>query len=262
MQIIVASCYSIGTQFMIPPKISIITVSYNAEYFIERTIKSVITQTYKNIEYIIVDGASTDNTVSIIRRYEPYLSRWISEKDKSHYDAMNKGLRIATGDYVWYMNAGDCIHDENTLENIISKSDHEDFIYGDTIRVKENGEQRGYHKQKPKEADLSYSSFINGMVICHQSMMVKRSKAPEYAIEPWKVSNDIEWAIRMLKSCQTYKDTDIVWCRYLDGGISDKRRLQGVKERFDICRKHFGLMPTLAEQVKILYQIIKRGRLS
>jgi glycosyltransferase involved in cell wall biosynthesis len=241
---------------MITPKISIITVSYNAEIFLERTIKSVIAQTYKNIEYIIVDGASTDGTVSLIKQYEIYISNWISEKDKGHYDAMNKGLKMATGDYVWFMNAGDRIYDENTLENIISKSDNEDFIYGDTVRVKENGQQRGYHKQKPKDTNLSYRSFINGMVICHQSMMVKRSKAPEYDIAHWRVSNDIEWAIRVLKNCHTYNDTDIIWCRYLDGGISDRHRLQGLIERFDICRRHFGLIPALAAQVNILFHII------
>ncbi|MES2734537.1 MAG: glycosyltransferase family 2 protein [Bacteroidota bacterium] len=245
-----------------PPKVSIITVCYNAENFLERTIQSVIAQTYPNIEYIVVDGASKDNTVALIKQYEKHITRWISEKDQSHFDAMNKGLRLATGDYIWYMNAGDCIYEASTLENIVRQSTNEDFIYGDTVIVTEEGMQRDWHKTKPSDKKLSYKSFINGMIICHHSMMVKRSKAVEYALEPWKVSNDIDWTIRVLKNCNTYLDTDIIWCKYLEGGISAKNRMQSVKERFDIARKHFGLVPTLFEQVKILVQMMNRGRLS
>ena len=244
------------------PKVSIITVCYNAEQFIERTIQSVVAQTYPHVEYIVVDGASKDNTTALIRQYEPRIARWISEKDRSHFDAMNKGLRLATGDYVWYMNAGDCIRQPTTLEDILRQSNGEDFIYGDAVIVTEEGGQRPWHKKKPSDKDISYQTFINGMVICHHAMMVRRSKAVEYALQPWKVSNDLDWVIRVTKDCRSFRATELIWCNYLEGGISAKNRLRSVEERFDICVKHFGIVPTLAEQAKILFQLVQRGRLS
>ena len=93
-------------------KVSIITISYNAEKTLEQTIKSVINQTYKNIEYIIIDGGSTDNTLNIINNNEAKITKWISEPDKGLYDAMNKGAELAQGDYLIFMNAGDTFVDE------------------------------------------------------------------------------------------------------------------------------------------------------
>ena len=92
------------------PKFSVITVTYNAEAVLEDTIQSVISQTYRHVEYIIVDGASKDKTVEIIKQYESGIASWISEPDKGLYDAMNKGLKLATGDYVWFLNAGDTLY--------------------------------------------------------------------------------------------------------------------------------------------------------
>ncbi|MBC7920790.1 MAG: glycosyltransferase [Ferruginibacter sp.] len=244
------------------PKISIITVCYNAEQFIERTLRSVIAQTYPDVEYIVVDGASKDNTVALIRQYEPRIARWVSEPDGGIYDAMNKGLRLATGDYVWYMNAGDCLREATTVEDILRQSNGEDFVYGDAVIVTEEGGQRPWHKKKPPDKNLSYKTFINGMVICHQAMMVRRSKAVAYATEPWKVSSDLDWVIRVTRDCRSFRATDLVWCNYLEGGLSAKNRLQSVRERFDICVRHFGIVPTLAEQGRILFQLIRRGRLS
>lgn len=242
------------------PRISIITVCFNAEKYIERTILSVIGQTYKNVEYIVVDGASKDGTVQTIKKYEQHISHWISEKDKSLYDAMNKGLHMATGDYIWYMNAGDCIYDDSTLETIAGKMNGEDFVYGDAVIVNESGDQRPWHKKKPGQSEISYRSFINGMVICHHAMMVKRELVAEYALGPWKLSSDIDWVIRTLKNCKTYLDTETIWCRYLEGGLSEVKRPKSLMERFSISRKHFGLIPTLLQQVKIIFQFIRRGR--
>ena len=124
------------------PKFSIITVTYNAAAVLEDTIQSIITQTYKNVEYIIVDGASTDGTLKIIERYRPHIHTVISEKDNGLYDAMNKGLALATGDYVCFLNAGDCLHEDDTLQNMVhsvieaecmhTENDVPDVIYGET----------------------------------------------------------------------------------------------------------------------------------
>ena len=100
------------------PTFSIVTVCYNAEAELEDTIQSVIAQTYRHVEYIIVDGASKDGTLAIIERYKGRIARVVSEPDKGLYDAMNKGLRLATGDYVCFLNAGDCFHEDSTLQRM------------------------------------------------------------------------------------------------------------------------------------------------
>ncbi|MCB0642106.1 MAG: glycosyltransferase, partial [Phaeodactylibacter sp.] len=101
------------------PKISVITVVYNAVDLLEDTLLSVLNQTYDNIEYVVVDGASTDGTTEIVHRYKDRIDRWVSEPDKGLYNAMNKGLAMATGDFVWFMNAGDHIYSPDTLEKAV-----------------------------------------------------------------------------------------------------------------------------------------------
>jgi len=244
-----------------PPKVSIITVCYNAERFIERTVLSVINQTYSNVEYIIIDGNSKDKTVELIKKYQSKVSRFTSEPDQGIYDAMNKGLRAATGDYVWFINAGDCIYNERTLENIMKQANNEDFIYGQAERVDENGNTRGWHKKTPSAEELSAKSFLNGMVICHQSMLVKRVIAPEFNTS-WMIANDIDWAIRIMMRTKSRKYLDFFFCRFLDGGASADKRMKALKERFIISKKYFGLLPTLLAHVKIGVQALRRGSIS
>ena len=103
------------------PKVTIVTVTYNAEEYLEQTIKSVIKQDYPNIEYIIIDGASSDRTVEIIKEYQKYISYWTSEPDSGIYDAMNKGIDIATGEWINFMNAGDSFVEKNTISKVVKK---------------------------------------------------------------------------------------------------------------------------------------------
>ena len=122
-------------------KVSIITVSFNAVGAIEETILSVLGQKYENKEYIIIDGGSTDGTLDIIRKYSDNLYYWISEKDEGIYDAMNKGIAIATGDWINFMNAGDTFFSCNTLSDVFAVNDYEgiDVIYGNSISIDRNG---------------------------------------------------------------------------------------------------------------------------
>ena len=125
------------------PKISIVTVVYNGEETIEETILSVKNLSYSNVEYIIIDGGSTDETLNIIKKYEDKIDYWISEKDNGIYDAMNKGIKKATSEFVIFMNGGDTFFDENVLANIEKDLTNDfDIYYGDNYKVKENGAKR------------------------------------------------------------------------------------------------------------------------
>lgn len=127
-------------------KVSVITVCFNAIDTIEETILSVLGQKYENKEYIIIDGGSTDGTLDIIRKYSDSLYYWVSEKDKGIYDAMNKGIAIATGDWINFMNAGDYFCSCNTLSDVFSVNDYEglDVIYGNSILKDKNGVLKKY----------------------------------------------------------------------------------------------------------------------
>ncbi len=218
----------------------------------ERTLQSVIKQTYPNIEYIIVDGNSKDKTLEIVKKYQKHISKWISEEDKGLYDAMNKGIRLATGEYVQFLNAGDELAYETVLEEIMEKCAGADFIYGYTLRVNEDKSQMtGWHKKTPAPEELSDKSFLNGMVICHQAMLVKRSIAPEYDLQ-WKLSGDIDWSIRTLQKTKTKCLFDSVMIYFLEGGVSDAQRKKSLKERWKLLQKHFGFFPTLNSHLKIV----------
>lgn len=225
------------------PTISIITVCYNAEQLIERTIKSIAEQTYKNIEYVIIDGASKDNTLTIADNYASKFNKMIivSEPDKGIYDAMNKGLQKATGEYVWFMNAGDCIYEPTTLEHIISKN-HPDVIYGDTMIVDESGKELGLRRLRPPKK-LTWKSFRKGMLVCHQSILVKRSIAPDYDLQ-YKMVADIDWVIRVLKAAKTIKNTHRILSRFLEGGFSKQNERKSWTDRYDVMVNHYGYLQT------------------
>lgn len=156
------------------PKFSIITVTYNAGELLEDTIQSVITQTYKNIEYIIIDGKSTDNTLEIIDRYRNHIQTVVSEPDKGLYDAMNKGIAKATGDYICFLNAGDELHEDDTLQlmvhSLTSLTELPDVIYGETAIVDKEGHFLRMRRLSTPE-NLTWKSFKRGMVVCHQAFL-------------------------------------------------------------------------------------------
>lgn len=238
------------------PVISIITVCYNAEQEIQQTLQSVLNQTYNPIEYIIIDGASTDNTLKIIEPYRDRLSHFISEPDNGIYDAMNKGLNHAKGQYVNFMNAGDIFKCSNTVNNLMEKSDHSDLIYGLAEVITKDGHIRPWHKRTPSSKEISYRSFLSGMVICHQCFIAKRELVPLYETKKWSISNDIDWSIRLMKRVKTAYFFNEIICTFLDGGISDKKRKKALIERFSILVHHFGFFPAVIEQIKTIFRRI------
>src|SRR5699024_3500796 len=156
-----------------------ITVVFNNAKDIEYTIQSVLNQSYEHVEYIIVDGLSTDGTLDILNKYRAQIDILISEKDKGIYDAMNKGLEQATGGYVLFLNSGDAFYDKNTLSAIFTDSEGADIYYGETKLIDENRKIIGDRRHKTPEK-FTWKSFRYGMNICHQAIFIKRAIAPKY----------------------------------------------------------------------------------
>ena len=232
------------------PKFSIITVTYNADTVLEDTIQSIITQTYKNVEYIIVDGASTDNTLKIIERYRQHIHTVLSEPDKGLYDAMNKGLKLATGDYVCFLNAGDCLHEDDTLQNMVhsvldtpGESPMPDVMYGHTALVDTEGHFVQMRRLTPPE-HLSWKSFKQGMVVCHQAFFARRELAVPYNLH-YRFSADFDWCIRVMKRAKTLHNTHLTLIDYLDEGLTTRNHRASLKERFHIMCHHYGTAGTV-----------------
>lgn len=235
-------------------KLSLITVTYNAESTLQRTLDSVAQQTYREgVEHIIIDGASKDQTLSIAQNYQnqnPDISIIIkSEPDKGLYDAMNKGLKMATGDFVCFLNSGDKLHTDTTLEEIFAKEETEKVgvIYGWTDIVDNEG--HFLHKRRlspPKE--LTWKSFKQGMLVCHQSFYARREICPEYDLK-YRFSADVDWCIKVLKECEkqgySTKYHTETFTDYLEEGMTTKNHKASLKERFRVMQCHYGLMSTL-----------------
>ncbi|MGB3947498.1 MAG: glycosyltransferase family 2 protein [Bacteroidia bacterium] len=231
-------------------KITIITVVYNGESLIERTIKSVITQSFNSIEYIIVDGLSTDNTLYKLAPYKSQISQIVSEKDNGIYDAMNKGLKLATGEYILFLNAGDEFFSTNTLTTIFNTTQTADVYYGNTAITAPNGHILGDRRLTPPEK-LNWKSLKHGMCVSHQSFIAKRELCTPYDTTN-KISADYDWVINVLKKSKNIVNTHIYISKFLVGGASNKNQKQGLKERFKIMIKHYGLIQTLYSHVFIL----------
>jgi len=229
---------------------SIITVTFNAAQWIERTIQSVVSQTYPDIEYIIVDGGSTDGTVEIINnsQFSILNSQFISEPDNGLYDAMNKGLKLATGDYVWFINAGDRIHSTNTIQEIVNhlapctERRAPDIIYGESEISDAQGNSLGMRRLKAPEK-LTWKSFKMGMLVSHQSFIVKREIAEPYNLQ-YRYSADFDWCIRCLKQAKSILNTHLTLSYFLEAGISAVNRKASLKERYEIMCKYYGKIPT------------------
>lgn len=225
------------------PVISIITIVYNGIATLEKTINSIAQQTYSNIEYIIVDGNSTDGTVDLIKKYDSVISKWISEPDKGLYDAMNKGIDLATGDYLWFINSGDEIYNKDTLSNIFSSNTLSDIYYGDTVMIDENGEEIGQRRLTPPNK-LTWKSFRKGMRVSHQSFICSTKIASHYNLS-YNFSADFEWCLLALKKASSINNTHQTLSRFLDGGLTKSNIVPGLKERFKIMVEHFGYLSTL-----------------
>lgn len=228
-------------------KVSIITITYNAAQWLERTMRSVLAQMNTDYEYIIVDGASTDRTVSIIKRLEPQFDgrlSWQSEPDKGLYDAMNKGIAQAKGDFLWFINAGDEIYATDTLANIVAAAtEYTDIMYGKACIVNTVGQKVSeHHKTTPPNLRLVH--LLNGLVVSHQAIIVRRSIVANYDTT-YRICADYDWVIKCVRDSRQNVYIDDYLCKFLIGGVSRTQRQRAWKERFLIMRAHFGLWRTL-----------------
>ena len=240
------------------PKFSVITVTYNAGAVIEDTIQSVITQTYKNIEYIIVDGASTDKTMSIVNRYRDRIHTVVSEPDRGLYDAMNKGIRLATGDYVCFLNAGDELHEDDTLQLIVHSlaglAELPDVIYGRTAIVDREGHFLRMRRLEPPE-NLTWRSFRQGMLVCHQAFFARRDRAVVYDLR-YRFSADFDWCIRVMKQSTVLHNTRLTLIDYLNEGMTTRNHRASLRERFRIMCRHYGTVQTVVLHFKFALRLL------
>jgi glycosyltransferase involved in cell wall biosynthesis len=235
------------------PVISIVTVCFQAEKTIERTIQSVLSQSWKNIEFIIIDGGSTDNTLPIIEKYREHISKVVSETDNGLYDAMNKGLKQATGDYILVLNADDLLYEKNTLEKVFTVCQNADVIYGEAIFMNEAGEELGLRSQQTPHKvpeNLNWKSLQYGMTVSHQAFIIRRSLAVNYDLH-YKICADIDWMIRCLKKCKTTCNTHLIISKFQVGGASKQQQKRAWKERYRIFQKHYGIFPNFFNHIYI-----------
>lgn len=222
------------------PMCSIITVVYNAEALVARTLRSVASQTFQSYEHWIIDGCSKDNTLQVVEQNKHSRMHVLSERDAGIYDAMNKGLQKASGRFVIFMNAGDEFYDASALERALKGHEDTDFIYGNTAVVDASGAVLGDRRLTPPES-LSWRSLQRGMCVSHQSMLVRRELTEPYDLH-YRISADVDWTIRMLKKSKRVVNVHGYIARFLEGGVSSSRRNDGLKERFRIFVKHYGLL--------------------
>jgi len=182
-------------------KVSIVTITYNSEKTIEETIESVLSQSYKNIEYIVVDGNSSDSTVEIVNQYRDKISRFISEPDNGIYDAMNKGLKLATGDIIAILNSDDVYFNNKVIEEVIERFQElkVDALYGDLYYVEENDLSKV--SRHWKSSPFKLGSFRKGWHPAHPTFFVKRYIYIKYGYfdTSMKVSADFELMLRLLE---------------------------------------------------------------
>ncbi|MDB5000773.1 MAG: glycosyl transferase, partial [Mucilaginibacter sp.] len=195
----------------------------------------------------------TDSTLDIIKRYENRIARLISEEDKGIYDAMNKGLKLATGDYVIFMNSGDEFYANDTVEKVFASADNADIYYGETEMINDQLQSLGQRRHKAPE-NFTWRSFNYGMSVSHQAIYIKKSLTEPYDPK-YKLSADIDWIIRAAKKAKKIVKVDGYVAKYLVGGMSKAKHRQSLAERFDIMKRHYGLVPTVLNHLVIAFKL-------
>lgn len=234
--------------------VTIITVVFNGSQHIEQTIQSVLCQTYDNIEYIIIDGGSTDGTLDIIRKYDHKISYWISEPDKGIYDAMNKGITLVNGEWVIFMNAGDTFYRPDTVASIFKDDQnsvdlicgHNEIIYNDDFSVVRKA--------------LDVNHLWKGMIFCHQSLFTRTSLMKQHPFDPtYQLSADYEFVYYALTKKYRLSKYEIPISTTVHGGVSDKNVISHMLEHWAIARKYSNTLQTNAYYVLAIFFAFFKG---
>ena len=245
-------------------RFTVITITYNAAQMVGRTLQSVLQQTYEGVEHLIIDGASTDETLKMVEAYKQKSDEVgqghkvivQSEPDQGIYDAMNKGLTQASGDYVLYMNAGDFFPAEDTLEQVsrqchlneMPSAELPAVLYGNTDIVDGEGRYLYPRRLQPPER-LTWRSFRHGMLVCHQAFYARTDIAKNLQYDTrYKYSADVDWCIRVMREadrmglllCNINK---VVAC-YTEEGTTTRHHRASLKERFMVMARNYGYVST------------------
>lgn len=240
------------------PLFSIITVTWNAAAVIAPTLESVQRQTNTDYEMLIIDGASTDDTLNIVRCASISSLRVFSEPDQGLYDAMNKGIKRARGRYIIFLNAGDAFASDTVLARLAQlTSGNPGVIYGQTQLVDQLREVVGErHLTAPKR--LTVDSFLRGMVVCHQAFVVRRDLAPEYDLQ-YRLSADYDWCIRVLKASPANAYAGRVpIISYLADGMTTRHHRASLLERYRIMCHHYGTMKAILAHLSFIPRFVRR----
>jgi len=233
------------------PLLTIITVVFNGAKHLEQTIESVINQSYDNIEYIIIDGGSTDGTLDIIKKYEIQIDYWVSEPDKGIYDAMNKGINVSTGDYIAFINADDWYHINaiSTIVNTLSSENDLDFLYANINFVLEDDSYLNWKGNTGK----------NGTHIPHPACFIKSYLLKEEGFNTdYRIAADYEMTLRLFNNENVKtKYLDFTVANFRTGGTSSAFYTT-TKEDFVITRKYFGLLKAIKNLMQKIFSYSRR----
>ena len=257
------------------PLITIATVTYNAGATLQRTLDSVAAQNYDKIEHLIVDGVSTDKTLTLVQRYveqnnNRHQIRLTSEPDEGLYDAMNKAITLASGEYIVFLNAGDKLHAEDTISKVAEcakwqkgRNGNPAILYGETDLVDDEGHFLRHRRLTTPEV-LTWKSFLSGMRVCHQSFYVRTdfAKSESYNIN-YRYSADYDWCIRIMKKAAQrrlpIRNTHQILTDYLSEGMTTQNHRKSLMERLNLMAHHYGWPSALAAHAWfIIRAIIKK----
>ena len=241
-------------------RITYVTITYNAAKVLQRTLDSVLQQDYSNIVHLIIDGASTDDTLKLVDDYiarsnaagNGHQVQVTSEPDKGIYDAMNKGLRSLDGDYVCYLNAGDFLPSPDTVSHIVQQvaagGGMPAVLYGDTDIVDGEGRFLRHRRLAPPE-HLTWKSFRQGMLVCHQAFYARTdfAIATPYDMQ-YRYSADVDWCIRVMKAAEKENvpllNLKMVVANYTEEGQTTLHHRESLWERYRVMEHHYGRVQT------------------
>jgi glycosyltransferase involved in cell wall biosynthesis len=236
------------------PLLTIVTVCLNSEKYLEETIKSVINQSYINIEYIIIDGGSTDKTLDIIKKYEKYIDKWISEPDNGIYDAMNKGIDMANGEMINFLNSNDYYYSKKSVKNIVEKyiKTKADVISGKLELINKNGEhlriisKKNFSKMKIEEFSIS-----------HPSTFVKTEIMKKYKFDTnYKIGADYKLLQTLFIKKYLFVNLDCIVTSFREGGISSNKELR-IKEKIKIDIELLGITRAIKKNYNTLFRFFR-----